>query len=202
MGIKLGLTYSPYTFAKLSATADFPLGITINEHGTTRTESLFVEGSAYHEDSGVVEEYSLSYPFTFGFGANLNFMFLNVAGDVVYTDWRQLEYKKPNWMLAENKYITDSYRSTWTYKIGVEGIVPIIGVSLRAGYAKSPIPYIDDQITDDREYVTFGGGVLLAKLMSLDFAAVFSGWEKENSTRNLTEKYKLTKFVAGLSYRF
>ncbi len=202
VGVKIGLTYSPYSFIRFSGTVDFPRSITINEDGTARVESLFVEGSSYNEESGVVEEYSLSYPFTFGLGANLNLMFLNLAIDAIYTDWRQLEYRSPDWILSENKYLETSYRSTWSYKAGVEGIVPVIGLTLRAGYAKMPLPYTGREISDDREYLTLGGGILIARLIALDFAFLLSDWERRSSGIELSERYKLTQLVMGLSYRF
>ncbi len=202
VGVKLGLTYYPIPILKLGGVIHFPGTITINENGTQRTDSIFTARENYNETERAVETYKISLPFRFGAGISLDLLYLLLAADIDYTDWRQLEYKSPSWILQENKYFENSYRSTWRIRTGVEGTIPIVGIKLRAGFSKEPLPYVGKEVKDDRYTYTFGAGTLIAKLFAVDMALSFSGYSRLDKEANLFEKYRFQRLGLGLSYRF
>jgi len=202
VGLKLGLTYMPVSIIRIGGVIHFPGTLSIDESGTQRTDSLFTSRESFKETSNIVETYKISMPYSFGFGGSLNFLYLTIAGDIDYTDWRQLEYKSPSWILDQNKYFANSYRSVWQIRLGAEAIIPVVGIKIRAGYAREPLPYIGTQVNKDRYSLTFGTGMLIAKLFSVDIALAFSKYARNDTEARLIENYKFTRFYLGMAYRF
>ena len=166
-----------------------------------RTDSLTDTLEVYTETSGISEEYKYSLPYTLGAGAAFRLSFVTLAADVYWTDWTQLEYKSPDWILYENRYIPDSYRSVVSLHFGAEATLPL-NIRLRAGYFTDPIPYTVRKIENDRDYLTFGGSVLIANQLTIDAAYNTGYLSREDRHIELTEAYDKQMLFLGMGYRF
>ena len=201
LGAKFGMTFIPWKFLELGTVINFPITLTVAEDGTQRTDSLTDTLEVYTETSGISEEYKYSLPYTLGAGAAFRLSFVTLAADVYWTDWTQLEYKSPDWILYENRYIPDSYRSVVSLHFGAEATLPL-NIRLRAGYFTDPIPYTVRKIENDRDYLTFGGSVLIANQLTIDAAYNTGYFSRKDRHIELTEAYDKQMLFLGMGYRF
>ena len=120
---------------------------------------------------------------------------LLLSGDVEYTDWSQIEWKNNASLELTNIQLQSNFRSTTSYRVGVEFEVPNTDVRIRGGYSDSPSPYKGDPSSFDNVVYTGGAGILLNRNVLLD-AAVGLG-----SFKTYQNQYSFPGIVT-LSYRF
>jgi long-subunit fatty acid transport protein len=137
-----------------------------------------------------------------GAGVALNLNHLILAGDINYTDWTQMEYKKLEDMADANRLIKDTYTSALRYHLGAEFLIPQISTTLRGGFYRNPLPYKSEWIKKDRYFFTSGVGFLIDQVMTLDIAWAHGSWELKNFTPGLTEKYTVNQIFVSTAYRF
>ena len=153
------------------------------------------------------EEASLPYRFGFGISAYpKNFI---IGLDLSYTDWTQMEYGNEKRTINdydEENFGYRPYRSTTDLRFGIEYLFPFYPARIRAGFANEPLAYAIDEITTDRYSYSFGGGVLVDRVTSIDFAYAHSIYERiekaANGQQYLTEKKQDNKFFVSVGYRF
>ena len=163
---KVGLVANINPHLSLGAVVESPIGFDI--------DGEYSEGGWSYPNT---YEYELKHPFSFGAGAAFNIKRLQLALDLSYTDWTQMEYTEyPNLVLA-NKLFDLYYRETLKVNAGAEYLVPFMGAKIRAGYIYDPLPYADFLIKNDREFVTFGVGFLIDRIMTLDIAYIRGTYE-------------------------
>ncbi len=122
-------------------------------------------------------EYELRHPFTVGIGATARFDRLQLAADIHYTDWTQMEYTEHEYYTLENRLIGDYYRDVVKLNIGAEYLLPQFGAKLRVGYMYDPLPFADFLVKNERDFITFGVGFLIDRVMTLDIAYVRGSYE-------------------------
>jgi long-subunit fatty acid transport protein len=202
--LKLGVRVQPNRFLIVGGVIESPVTYTIREDWTQTTDIEFYQPSVgtdhdYDSDS---PEYKISLPFSLGIGIALNFNNLLLAGDLNYTDWTQMEYKRL-WDMAEaNRTIKDSYTDVLRWNVGAEYLFPQIGTRLRAGYYQNPLPYKSTWIKKNRNYFTFGVGFLIDQVMTVDLAWVHGSWELNDFDMELAEKYTTNQIFFTTAYHF
>jgi long-chain fatty acid transport protein len=122
-------------------------------------------------------KYELRHPFSFGIGVAGRFEQLQLAADLRYTDWSQLEYTDHEIYAFENTLIGSYYRDVVRISLGAEYLIQQIGAKLRLGYVHDPLPYADFLVKDERNFVTFGAGFLIDRVMKVDLAYVRGSYE-------------------------
>ena len=195
VGIKFGGLLRTDKNVSLGLTISSPVSFTVNEFWTQQTDTL----SFVYYDEGEFE-YEITTPYRFGLGGSLSHRHLTISADVEYVDWTQTEYTSPYWMVSDNWIFSESYREVYTYHVGAEYGIPRSDVTLRAGYFNDPLPYTDTHIKRDRDYLTFGAGVLVDNIVKFDVAFVHGLWEKTDM--NLTEKIQADRVFLSMAYRF
>jgi long-subunit fatty acid transport protein len=201
---KFGVRVQPNKFLVIGGTIDSPVSYTIDEDYTQKTDTVFYqpEGDWVQDRYSDRAEYKISLPFSLGLGVGLNFGNLLLAGDVNYTDWTQMEYKRL-WDMAEaNRIIRDSYTDALRWHVGAEYLFPAIGTTLRAGYYQNPLPYKSMWIKEDRDYFTGGIGFLIDEVMTVDLAWVYGSWELNDFESELAEKYTTNQIFLTTAYHF
>jgi long-subunit fatty acid transport protein len=202
--LKLGVRVQPNKFLIVGGTIDSPVTYTIREDWTQTTDTVFYYPEEYwiqYYDSDS-PEYKISLPFSLGIGIALNFSNLLLAGDVHYTDWTQMEYKRL-WDMAEaNRNIKDSYTDVFRWHLGAEYLFPKIGTTLRAGYYQNPLPYKSMWIKENRDYFTAGIGFLIDQVMTVDLAWAYGSWELNDFDIELAEKYTNNQIFLTTAYHF
>jgi hypothetical protein len=190
---KLGVRTQPNKLLTVGATIETPVTYTIKEDWSQETNGEVVYGNS---------EYKITLPFSLGAGIALDLNNLTVAGDVNYTDWTQMEYKRLEDIADANRQIQDTYKSTLRYHLGAEYLIPRISTTLRAGFFRNPLPYKAEWVKKDRDFFTAGVGFLIDQVMTLDIAWAHGSWELKNFTPGLTEKYTVNQVFVSTAYRF
>jgi len=196
---KLGLAYSANSAVHLGATVRFPTPLTVEQTGL----DSYTENGETSTDI-LRGEYKYVMPFSFGAGGLVAIRNLLIAGDINYADFTQIEYKRGVDLPIANGSVKNYYRDVLSYNLGAEYLVPRWGLTLRAGYARDPIPYLGYPITEDLDIFTAGFGYLLDKTLKLDVAVNFLGWTREDPQflqMGTFEKYRAQRFFIGFTYR-
>ena len=202
--LKLGVRVQPNRFLIVGGVIESPVTYTIREDWTQTSDIEFYEPftDSYYDYDYDSPEYKISLPFSLGVGIALNFDNLLLAGDLNYTDWTQMEYKRL-WNMAEaNRNIKDSYTDVLRWHVGAEYLFPGVGTRLRAGYYQNSLPYKSTWIKKDRDYITFGIGFLIDQVMTVDLAWVHGGWELNDFDIELAEKYTTNQIFLTTAYHF
>jgi len=172
-------------------------------------KSLSLDGT--YEDAEVIESFSddITLPFTVGGGIAItppNFVF---ALDVEFTDWSQIDFEGPIRFVDQFGRRRSAYETTTKVHAGAEVLIPDMPVRLRAGYVYDPIPYklffTDNAyhlVENDaqRDYFTFGAGVILQEALTLDFAFVTGGFER--SAMGTIEDASHNRVFVSAGYRY
>jgi len=191
--LKLGVRTQPNKFLTVGATIESPVTFTIKEDWLQATNGELDNGNS---------EYKITLPFSLGTGMALNLNNLTIAGDINFTDWTQMEYKRLEDIADANRQIQDTYKATLRYHLGAEFLVPRISTTLRAGFFRNPLPFKAEWVKKDREFFTTGVGFLIDQVMTLDIAWAYGSWELKNFTPGLTEKYTVNQIFVSTAYRF
>ncbi|MBD3216815.1 MAG: hypothetical protein GF310_00970 [candidate division Zixibacteria bacterium] len=207
---KAGILIAYSKYLNIGATVETPIQYDIDEEYLLRT---FDEGGV--DIDGGRFSYDLWTPFTFGAGLGLNFNYLQLAADVNYADWTQMEYKDNPALTSDNLFIQEYYRDVFSFSFGAEYLIPRLGLKLRAGYKYDPLPFrdiafqqADDlmpiqgyDIINERDFVTFGFGYLIDRIMTLDVAFVLGGYKIQDNFTEVIEDYDLTRVFVTTGFR-
>lgn len=193
---KFGVRIQPNKYLILGGTVESPVTYTIEEDWTQFTDTTI--GSEY--DYGSLE-YKISLPFSLGAGVALQVNNLTLAGDINYTDWTQMEYKRLDDIAEANRQIKNIYKDVLRFHLGTELLIPQYATSLRAGFYQDPLPFKSQWVEKDRIFFTTGIGFLIDQVMTLDIAWAHGSWELRDSDLDLSEKYTTDRIFVSVAYR-
>ncbi len=211
-----GLMYRSAYF-RFGLMTRLPSSLSVKENYSRSGESSFDNGDSYSYSYSGISRYDVLTPFYFGSGVSFNIKdFVLIAGDVVYVDWRQMEFKNNPDLVSLNRDIKEMFTETVSLGAGVELMLPFLPqVKVRTGYSYRPSPYLEDRGISSRamKLLTFGFSVLLQKTLLIDFAYINGKWNTihtqysytldNNYYRLITNEENITKnFVLTLRYRF
>ena len=202
---------------KLAAMVKTPIGLrfgmTLETPVTYSIEEDWEDQSDGDRDWGFVE-YEVSLPYQFGLGASWVFSnLLTVAADAVYSDWTQVRYNKSPWgdVTKEelNEEIQNKYKDTLRFHLGGEFLLPVVPITLRAGFYRDPIPFLGPrefgdpkiEITNERDFLTLGFGALIDRVLALNFAWI-RGLSEQQEGGIIAEKHRNTRVFMSAAYRF
>jgi len=194
--VKIGLAYSPGPNVHLGATIKLPTPLKVEQEYYEETNDNGDIDSYF--DTG---EYKFTLPFSFGTGALVTVRDLLLTGDIVYTDYTQLEYKSGVNLADANGDVKKFYNDVLTLNLGAEYFFPEWGLTFRGGYSRDPIPYNFYTIEDDLNVISGGFGYLLDRTLKLDVAVNFLNWTRRDNDLGTTEKYKAQRVYVGFTYR-
>lgn len=208
---KLGFLLSPNNILKFGLTVESPIQYNIDE--TYRLRTYFEDGGSTLEVGSY--EYDLWTPFSFGAGMALNLNYLQLAADLRYTDWTQMEYKDNPALEIDNINIQEFYRDVLGFSVGAEYLIPGLGLKVRGGFLYDPLPFKDTEpysingigyptgtnIINDRKFYTFGFGYLIDRVMTLDVAVVLGGYKIEDLQSVISEDYDLSRIYVSTGFR-
>lgn len=159
-------------------------------------------------DDGDKLTYKIKAPMQFGLGVALGHQGGTIlAVDINYENWKQAKIEYPSDYFQEPNYFLDKYRTTLTWKVGLEQPIPHIGGVVRAGYMRNPLtfkgPRGDDTapitVSNERDYLTFGFGTRLDDSFGIDVGYTHGFWSSKENPRT-DEESRNSVFVA-LTYR-
>ncbi len=103
-----------------------------------------------------------------------------IMADIDYTDWSQLAYSGNTEMEKFNDAIKDYYKSAMRFRTGGEYVFPTMGLSLRGGIFTDPLPIKDQFQNKSRWGYTFGAGLLIDQVMTIDFAYLHGSYSRNS----------------------
>ena len=199
---KFGVRIQPNKYLVLGGTIDSPVTLTIEEDWTEATDTIFhAHGREVNHYGYWSSEYKVTLPFSLGAGMALHLNNLTLAGDISYTDWTQMEYKRYEYVAEANRLIKETYSDALRFHLGAEYLIPQLGTSLRAGFYQDPLPYKSRWVTEDRSFFTAGVGFLIDQVMTLDIAWAHGSWELYDLDLTLAEKYTSDRIFVSVAYR-
>ena len=207
---RVGLLLTPNQIFKFGISVETPLTFSIDEDYTLRTsnplsDDPFIDAGEY--------SYDLSVPFSLGFGTAVNLNRLQLAADITYNQWTQMEYKDDINLIIDNANIQRFYEDVMTVAVGAEYLIPRIGLKLRAGYLYDPIPlrnsshptggdsYNGYEITNERDFITLGAGYLFDRIMTMDVAFVLGGYTQKELSTLIEEDVDLSRVYVTFGLR-
>ncbi len=213
--MKLGMLYQMSNSARVGMKIQFPKSYTVKEKFYTTGYADFGGGIRNTLDEEYYQfntEYDITTPFEFSIGGAGNILGLIVSGEITLTDYTQIEFSNGSNisetdLLAINKDAKEFLRGVMNYNIGVEYLIPQSYFRVRAGYFVQKSPYVDDDPKYDRKYLTFGGGLLVDGIVSVDAAYVMGSYENfgdnygVNQSRTLQD-ISTNRLMISFGYRF
>lgn len=211
-----GLMYRS-NFFRIGLMTRLPASLSVKENYSRSGESSFDNGDSYSYSYSGISKYSVLSPFYFGAGLSFNLKdAVLVAGDVVYVDWRQMEFKNNPDLIQLNRDIKEIFTETVSLSGGVEVMIPFLQqVKVRVGYSYRPSPYAEDKGISSRatKLLTSGFTVLLQKTLLIDFAYISGKWSTIHTQYSYklgsdyyslitNEDNKAKNFILTLRYRF
>ncbi len=179
MGLSIRLNYA----LALGIAVETPLTLNVEEeyNGYEIINNALFSYSDY-------TEYEVKKPFVLSGGISAQFNNTSLMADFDYTDWSQLEYgDNPN-MEIYNDNIKSYYIDVVRFRLGGEYVFPELGLSARAGYFSDPLPIKNSFVNNNRNGFTFGLGILVDQVMTIDVAFVHGSYER-NSDFFYSEMY-------------
>lgn len=205
---RVGFAVTPTKYLTWGGVIKFPSAISIHEELTQDTEINYLDGSSVCDYAGPFDDdISLTTPFRFGTGIGVKTPIVNLAADMIYSNWGQANYNDPPDSVDNNPRIPDSYRDVLSFGAGLEFTIPIkfLPTRIRGGYRYDPLPYAVANTDKERQAFTGGIAFLLDKNFLLEASAVMSNWKSSYTTdigNEISEEYSLTDIYVGMAYRF
>ncbi|MEN3038919.1 MAG: hypothetical protein ABDI07_07190 [Candidatus Kryptonium sp.] len=211
-----GLMYRS-SFFRIGLISRLPSSLNIREDYSRSGKSSFDNGDSYSYSYSGISRYKVLAPFYFGGGLSFNIKDVVVAaGDVVYVDWRQMEFKNNPDLIQLNRDIKETFKETVSLSGGVEVMMPFLEqMKIRVGYSYRPSPYAEDVGISSRamRLLTFGFSVLLQKTLLIDFSYIAGKWSTIRTQYDYTlgnnyyslitdEENTVRNFVLTFRYRF
>ncbi|MCE5252127.1 outer membrane protein transport protein [bacterium] len=154
--------------------------------------------------------YTIKAPMQFGFGLSWTALRKTTLGfDFSYENWKQAKLDYPSDYLSDPNYFRDRYRSSMSWRIGLEQRLPFWDMFGRVGYLRQPVlfkgPRSYDEgapaitVDNERDFITFGLGKQFEDALSVDAAVAYGFWSQKEEPRKDEETQ--TRFYVSVTYR-
>ncbi|RKX23418.1 MAG: hypothetical protein DRP51_00395 [Candidatus Zixiibacteriota bacterium] len=174
--MKMALSMRLNHYLTLGLAVETPLIFSVEEESSSYR---LLDGVVIEDDYSYTE-YDIKKPFVFSGGLSAQFNNATLMADFDYTDWSQLEYGDNIEMEKENINIRSYYRDVIRFRLGGEYVFPQAGLSVRAGYFSDPLPIKSSFVNQNRSGFTFGLGLLVDQVMTIDVAFVHGSYERNS----------------------
>ena len=174
--MKMALSIRLNQIIALGMAVETPLKFNVEEE--TREYALL--DGVMIVDENYYSEWDVKKPFVISGGISAQFNNSTLMADFDYTDWSQLEYGDNVNMETYNDDIRSYYKDVIRFRFGGEYVFPEAGLSVRAGYFNDPLPIKSGFINQNRSGFTFGFGLLIDQVMTIDLAFVHGSYERNS----------------------
>jgi Outer membrane protein transport protein (OMPP1/FadL/TodX) len=178
IGGKIGLTVQMSPYFGLGLAMETPAVLSVDENSNS-SYTLADTGYSSDESANYVE-YDVKKPFVFSAGVMSRYKDATLEMDIDYTDWSQLSYGGNVEMEKENSKIKSYYRDALRFRAGGEYVFPALGLSLRGGYFTDPLPFKEEFQNKSRYGYTFGLGLLIDQVMTIDLAYIHGSYSRNS----------------------
>ena len=209
-GFKPSVLYFKDKF-RFGAYMRFPMKFHIEQDNY---EEYYTSNNGYHfniHESGPPDssdywgvDYEITTPMQLGVGISFGTPGVrSIAADMIYENWEEAED------VDFPYYFSDKFKSTLSWRVGMEQRIPFLDIVGRVGYYTQPLnfkgpredyygaPEID--INNDRDYITFGASKLFDENLQLDIGYAHGFWRQKEVNR--TDEQTDKRIYATLTYR-
>jgi long-subunit fatty acid transport protein len=202
---KLGMLLHSGKNARIGLGIESPQTFKVKEDYSSDSKLYFDNGDLFTFPDNGRFEYNVKLPFRFSGGASVALGQVLLSGSAKYTDWTQVKFNTRE-LDSLNRYFKTDYRGTLEYRVGAEVGIPVYDSQIRAGYIYIPTPLKGMPSNNNRNYLTFGLGVLIDRMFKIDFAYLRGTW-KQTTYDDLTpegtfEDITYQKMILNVAYRF
>ncbi|MBI5325640.1 MAG: outer membrane protein transport protein [Ignavibacteriae bacterium] len=163
-----------------------------------------ISDSAYVYDGNT--SYNVTTPFVYCAGLSFNFQGLTLTGGVEYSDASQIEFSRATAEVEKyNQDIIQQLTGQVTYGFGAEYQLPVFPAFVRASFASTTSPYIDNNPNSNLTIISFGGGLFIGDKVRLDALVRMRDYtDKRINYADLAYNFTLkpVDFGLQLTYRY
>jgi long-subunit fatty acid transport protein len=203
----IGVLYRAGQYFRIGGTVRTAMNL--NYEGVQVFDDFTIEddGDEVHTITDVffLDEYD--FPPSFGLGTAFTHEGLTVAVDGRYTDWSQISFGDSP---IFNRDFRESYEDKFSLNVGGEYLFGTSPFRVRAGYIYDPVPFrlhldtsprpTEVEVDREQQFVTFGGGVLVESVLTLDVAFQFGSFTRESAL--YSEERELSRLYLSSAIRF
>ncbi|NNE08989.1 MAG: hypothetical protein HKN20_10560, partial [Gemmatimonadetes bacterium] len=218
----LGVTYKASPSFRFGGVLGLPRAVELERFEQFRIVDRFDDGSESLElETTIPPNEEITYPWWFGFGVAFGAKGLLVAGDIRYSDWREMKDK----VAGTEFFLRPYYKETASVSLGAEYLFPSIPLRVRAGYRYEPVPFnltyvplagelvltdgrdpaeVDVELDGERDFFSLGAGYLFGAVMTVDLAGEPGGFDRAHLFEPdlYNEKRTSSRLIGTASYRF
>jgi hypothetical protein len=227
----VGLLFRPSDATRIGLSFSSPAWLTYTGEGVTTLDGDFTAGGGFTTEpvrGRIDDDYTL--PLRIAGGASARISQLLLSADVGWTDWSQTKYNGEVITDETEAAHERVLKAKFDVHAGAELSAPWFPAYVRGGFSYEPLPIetveeiafltwdataandvptsliSTSDITKDRTFWTVGVGGLVDRVLSLDAALSFGGFERVTrdvgGTTVFSEKRTITEFIVSGSYRF
>jgi long-subunit fatty acid transport protein len=202
----IGVLYRASQHFRIGGTVRTAMSLTYEGVQVFNDFTVFDNGDQENQITDVffLDEYD--FPPSFGLGTSYTYDGLTVAVDGRFTDWGQISFGDSP---IFNRGFQESYDDKFSLNLGGEYLIGTSPFRVRAGYIYDPVPFrlhldtdIPTEVAVDREqqFFTFGGGVLVESVLTLDVAFQTGSFTRESAL--YAEERELSRLFFSSAIRF
>lgn len=203
---RVGALYRINENVSIGASYAFPTKIEVDEIFNANITSRFDNGVEFSASTDQEFSYELRYPSRLSLGLGLNdFSGFSFSLSAEYTDYSTtsidfLESTMFESELAENDFISDSYRAVWNIRAGVSYDLSK-ELTLRAGYGYLPSRLLGGN--DNRSVFAAGAGFSVTNNIRFEVAAQYTTWDETSAVYDYAvyNYSRLPENPPGVSFR-
>lgn len=221
VSLNLGLLIRLHEDIRVGLVFTSPTWLSYYGEGVTNYEGTYYVGpySGWTSDPyyGLIDEdYTLPMQLRGGISARLAYLLL--SADISYIDYSQTKKNGQRLIDDLSPGRPSVLEAVWNFYAGAELAVPNVPLRLRGGYSYMPlslsiieeivfiendelVAYVGDaEIVRERHLFSFGAGVLIDRVLTIDAAFAFGSFERD--TGYFVDEQKTTEIVLSGTYRF
>jgi hypothetical protein len=172
--LKLGLLVSSLDIVRFGLTVETPTILHIDETSSRTGSATFGGAGTYsfldqNNATTYQQSYDIQTPLRIGAGASLHMLGMVASASVSYVDMSQIQFTNSDVdMSALNQMAHDSLRGVLSWQVGAEYVIPVVGLSVRAGFSDEPSSFKGDPSSYDTKAISAGIGVPIGKSVVLE----------------------------------
>jgi hypothetical protein len=138
-------------------------------------------------------------PYSLGLGLAFSPPNTLINVDLLYTDWKELDYPGLIRDPETDEYL---YDPTTDIRIGAEYTLGVFPLRFRAGYAHVPLAFKYFDVVRERRAYSLGIGGVFETALALDFAWQHVSFEREAKDARYSEERTIDRAILTIAYRF
>ncbi|MBM4165621.1 MAG: hypothetical protein FJ218_01640 [Ignavibacteria bacterium] len=215
---QIGLLYNFNNISTIGIKIQTPTILSIEEEFRILRESNFTAQTVERDSRVFFDEperneppdktsFDVTSPFQLSVGGSLYIENLLLSASSEFSDWTQMNFSDvPPQLEYLNTEIKERFRTTLSYRVGVDYEFQKFPISLRSGLMFFPSAYKNDPNSFAKKYITVGAGYVLQDAIAVDIAYANGFWDSFSNAPDkgftIQEKITTHTIFATITYRY